>query len=275
MNAKSYLLAVLITLLVLAGCIVWIGVLAFNNVRERRGEIGILRALGLGSGHVFVLFLIKAALIGLLGAAGGYLAGSLVGTLVGDTSAPLAFDLRLLLAVLVAAPALCGLASWIPDDGSARPARELESLAEGLALEGRAATRFEDAVKAATREVPFLSILAAESVVAAGGGGTTEPGAVFKLALERAARGSRSMSAAELQELELLNASLYASVPKKERTRLMAYIGRVQDGRPTMPEDDKAMAGLMRDTFLQLDSSRRTRLTILYDRAIGTAAAPR
>jgi hypothetical protein len=100
--------------LVLAGCVVWVGVLAFNNVRERRSEVGILRALGLGNGHVFALFLIKAALIGLLGAAGGYLAGSLVGTLAGDTSAPLTFDPRLLLAVLVAAPVLCGLASWIP-----------------------------------------------------------------------------------------------------------------------------------------------------------------
>src|SRR5262249_39725313 len=65
--------------LVLAGCIVWVGALALANVRERRGEIGILRALGLGRGHVLALFLIKAVLVGLLGAAVGYLAGSLLG----------------------------------------------------------------------------------------------------------------------------------------------------------------------------------------------------
>jgi hypothetical protein len=91
--------------LALAGCIVWVGALALANVRERRAEIGILRALGLGRGHVLALFLSKAALVGLLGAAAGYLAGSLPEG---------RFDPLLLAAVLAAAPVLCGLASGVP-----------------------------------------------------------------------------------------------------------------------------------------------------------------
>ncbi|HXG11652.1 MAG TPA: FtsX-like permease family protein [Gemmataceae bacterium] len=100
--------------LVLAGCIVWIGVLAFNNVRERQVEIGILRALGLRAGHVFALFLTKAVLVGLVGAAIGYLAGSLIGTYWGEAPAGVRFDPSLLVLVLAAAPVLAALASWVP-----------------------------------------------------------------------------------------------------------------------------------------------------------------
>src|SRR5262249_52406214 len=66
--------------IVLAGCVVWLGVLAFSNVRERAPEIGILRALGLGSGQVVALFLVKALAVGFLGALLGYAAGTLAGT---------------------------------------------------------------------------------------------------------------------------------------------------------------------------------------------------
>lgn len=102
--------------LVLAGSIVWVGLLAFNNVRERRTEIGILRALGLGNGQVYGLFLVKAVLVGLLGAAIGFIPGLLIGLKWGETSvsATALFNPWLLVVVLLAAPLLCALASWIP-----------------------------------------------------------------------------------------------------------------------------------------------------------------
>jgi len=58
------------------GCGVWIGVLAIMNVRERQQEIGIMRALGYGSGRIAGLFLGKAVLIGLCGAVVGYVVGT-------------------------------------------------------------------------------------------------------------------------------------------------------------------------------------------------------
>ncbi len=70
--------------LVLAGCVVWLGVVTLTNVRERAGEIGILRALGVRSAQVFALVLSRAALVGLVGALLGYGAGILVGTAAGD-----------------------------------------------------------------------------------------------------------------------------------------------------------------------------------------------
>lgn len=69
------LFAVIMPLVVVA-CGVWIGVLAITNVRDRQQEIGIMRALGYDSGRIISLFLGKAVVIGLLGAAIGFLAGT-------------------------------------------------------------------------------------------------------------------------------------------------------------------------------------------------------
>ncbi|MBN1507194.1 MAG: FtsX-like permease family protein [Sedimentisphaerales bacterium] len=64
---------------VLAACGVWIGVLAATNVRDRRQEIGLLRALGYDASAILRLFLGKAMLVGLFGAAIGFLVGTGLG----------------------------------------------------------------------------------------------------------------------------------------------------------------------------------------------------
>ncbi len=58
------------------GCGVWIGVLAIMNVRDRQQEIGIMRALGYGSGRIAFLFLGKAVLMGFCGAVFGFFVGT-------------------------------------------------------------------------------------------------------------------------------------------------------------------------------------------------------
>jgi len=62
----------LIMPIVLVVCAAWIGVLAMMNVRDRRYEIGVMRALGYGSGRITLLFLGKALVIGVIGAAVGF-----------------------------------------------------------------------------------------------------------------------------------------------------------------------------------------------------------
>ncbi|MHC4795063.1 MAG: ABC transporter permease, partial [Planctomycetota bacterium] len=57
-------------------CAAWIGLLAMINVRERRQEIGIFRALGYGSSRIASLFLGKAGLVGILGALIGFAIGA-------------------------------------------------------------------------------------------------------------------------------------------------------------------------------------------------------
>jgi len=118
-------LAALLVPLVMVGCAVWVGFLAFGNVRQRGAEIGILRAIGLRSRDILSIFLMKALIMGLAGAVVGYFAGLTVGTLSGElplrTQSPASlFDPGLLLLVLVLSPLLSCLASWIPAMVAAR-----------------------------------------------------------------------------------------------------------------------------------------------------------
>ena len=61
---------------VLVACAVWVALLAVLNVRDRRQEIGILRALGKGGGRIAGLFLGKAALLGLMASVFGAVFGT-------------------------------------------------------------------------------------------------------------------------------------------------------------------------------------------------------
>ena len=112
-------LVALLAPLVILGCAVWVALLAFSNARQRRHEIGILRAIGLRSRHILTVFLIRAVLIGLLGAVLGYAGGFGVGARAGGAAVDAASTGRLfhawvLAAVIAAAPLLAALASWAP-----------------------------------------------------------------------------------------------------------------------------------------------------------------
>jgi putative ABC transport system permease protein len=97
----------------------WVGVLAWLNVRERWREIGILRALGHGSARIAALFLGKAVAVGLIGALIGYAAGTWLALacgpeifrLTGKGIAPLP---ELLAWALLGAPILAAVASLVP-----------------------------------------------------------------------------------------------------------------------------------------------------------------
>jgi ABC-type lipoprotein release transport system permease subunit len=119
LRAEREALAAVLVPVVIVGSGIWIGLLALANVRDRRGEIGILRALGLRSTQILLIFLAKAAATGLAGACLGYAAGRGLGILwhevPGEVPIRLAFiDPRLLLLVLAAAPLWTSLASWLP-----------------------------------------------------------------------------------------------------------------------------------------------------------------
>ncbi len=106
--------------LIVLVCVIWIGLLAWSNVRERRAEIGLLRALGRNTSHIIVLFLGKAVLIGILGgiigcAVGAGLASQLAGTSLFDGSlSNFRPDTGILLATVLGAPLLAAMASYLP-----------------------------------------------------------------------------------------------------------------------------------------------------------------
>ena len=109
----------LVVPMVVLVCGIWIGALAFLNTRERRNEIGVLRALGYGSFKIGALFLGKAVLVGLLGAAAGFAIGSWFALTVGPdlfklTAKHLKPDYGLLGWSLLAAPVFAAISSFIP-----------------------------------------------------------------------------------------------------------------------------------------------------------------
>ena len=112
-------LATVLTPVVVLTMAIWVGLLALANVRQRRTEIGILRAIGKGSGTIACLFLGKAMLLGLLGGALGFALGSLLAQLLGvkilDVPAnQFPIHVEVLLIALLGAPILSAAASYLP-----------------------------------------------------------------------------------------------------------------------------------------------------------------
>lgn len=106
--------AVLVPLVILASG-VWIGSLGWLNARERRGEVGMLRAIGVGTRGILQLFLGRALILGCVGALAGYAVGFAGGMTWGEVRDPIQlFSVPVLVTGLAMAPFLSCIASWIP-----------------------------------------------------------------------------------------------------------------------------------------------------------------
>lgn len=105
---------------VVMACGVWVGVLAIMNVRDRQTEIGLLRALGYGTGRIGGLFLGKALLTGVFGALIGFGAGAALALAFGPDIFKLTARTTVqpegvvLMRALVVAPLFSIIASFIP-----------------------------------------------------------------------------------------------------------------------------------------------------------------
>lgn len=101
------------------GAMVWIALLALGNVRQRRSEIGIYRAVGLDSNRIIAIFLARSAVIGLSGSVAGYglgmaAAGAYSARFAESLAGSLGPDPVLFLILILAAPSLAAVASWLP-----------------------------------------------------------------------------------------------------------------------------------------------------------------
>ncbi len=111
--------AAIVVALVMAASGLWLFWQFLDNVRRRKSEIGILRAIGVKGSRITAIFMIKAVVTGLIAAVPGYLLGLATGTLIGGSgllSSQFSQLNGLLLFVvsIVVAPALCVLACWLP-----------------------------------------------------------------------------------------------------------------------------------------------------------------
>lgn len=108
----------------LVACAVWVGLLALLNVRERRQEIGVLRAVGYKGGRILVLFLGRCVVMGVIGAALGFLVGTFLALHQGPEIFKLTFKnahpaFDLLGPALVTAPLVAALAGILPATAAA------------------------------------------------------------------------------------------------------------------------------------------------------------
>lgn len=98
---------------VVAVSLFWIGLTSFLNVRERLGEIGILRAVGVAGSGILMVFLARAVAAGIIGGIGGLIVAFIVEKRV--TGAPPGMiGMQEILIALSAAPVFAALAAWLP-----------------------------------------------------------------------------------------------------------------------------------------------------------------
>jgi putative ABC transport system permease protein len=115
--ATSNLVLTAVMLMLLVICSVWIGLLAWLNVRERREEIGLLRALGKTSFVIASLFLTRALIVGLFGGILGSFAGLALGWSLSESlfgSGVSKMPLDLILYAVIGGPIVAALASYLP-----------------------------------------------------------------------------------------------------------------------------------------------------------------
>ena len=110
---QEKLSSILVPLVLLVSAL-WVGLVFYTNVRERRSEIGILRALGARAGTILRLFLTKALLMGLAGGVVGYVAGTLAGLGRQAESGSALLQAPLFFLATCTALALSLAASWVP-----------------------------------------------------------------------------------------------------------------------------------------------------------------
>jgi hypothetical protein len=159
------------------------------------------------------------------------------------------------------------LVAWMPEATAARP-NGIDTLAHGLAARGVLATRLRQAVEAAVAAVPHLSEPAAEQLMAQSEARVLEPDQAFRRSLSALAENISALQPAEKAELTRLTTATYAGVPWKDRARLADYVERVRKGATTPPEEDRAMAALLKDAESRLSGDGRLKLQGFYEKAI-------
>jgi hypothetical protein len=159
------------------------------------------------------------------------------------------------------------LVAWMPDGEASRP-DGLDALTRGLAARGLLAARLRDAVDAAVSEVPHLSAPAAEQLMALSEARVLDPDQAFRRSLAALAGLLPSLSPAETRELAALTTATYAGVPWADRARLAGYVERVRSTQATRPDEDRAMAALMKAAEQRLTPARLLRLQAYYEKAI-------
>lgn len=100
-------------------CAVWIGLLVYSNVRDRRQETGTLMAIGFPASDVRTLFVAKSLIMGILGGLLGFILGGAVALRIESRAADMSalnmtVAIEYFLLAILAGAAMCLVGSWVP-----------------------------------------------------------------------------------------------------------------------------------------------------------------
>lgn len=114
MRAEKAALLGLVVPLILIAAFLAVAFLAWLNVGERRGEIGLFRALGWSTGRILGLVLGRSVAVGVVGTLLGLLAALIAGRMLGEGYGWLATQGALVGIVAATAPLASLAAAWLP-----------------------------------------------------------------------------------------------------------------------------------------------------------------
>jgi hypothetical protein len=166
------------------------------------------------------------------------------------------------------------LVGWMPE-GTPRAARDLEALVQGVTTQGDFAVRLQTALVNVTMDVPQLNPVAAEMLMGSSEAKVLEPDQAFRRSIEALSRALPSLSKKDSQDLGQITTATYAALLPRDRSALLAYVGRVRDRQPTTSAQDKEASRIMKMAVLRLSPARRARLQEIYQLAIQAQMAPR
>jgi hypothetical protein len=162
------------------------------------------------------------------------------------------------------------LVAWAPQRVGAA---DLDAVSAGVTTSGKLAANLQQAVQKVTLEVPALTPAAAELLMAKSEARVLEPDQAFRRSFDALASALPTWKGGEAQEMAQLIRSCYATLSPRERTRLAAYVEKVQKHQMTTPQEDRDMGQLMKTAVLRLPAHQRERLQALYQKAVEAAVA--
>jgi hypothetical protein len=162
------------------------------------------------------------------------------------------------------------LVAWAPVSAGAT---DLEALTTGVVTTGALAQNLQQAIQKVTLEVPALTPAAAELLMARSEAKVLEPDQAFRRSFEAVASALPTWKGGEAQEMGRLLSACYRTLTGRDRTRLAAYVEKVQKHQHTTPEEDREILQLMKTAVLRLTGPQRERLQALYQKAVEAAGA--
>ncbi len=170
---------------------------------------------------------------------------------------------------LVAAGLFAALSSetWLP---KAAPSGRLVVKTGRLKQSGDEAERQRQAQQAARQRLPHLAPETIRLVLAKSATGVLDPPALFRVTCDAVDRGSWALTPEEAQELQALRRELLDALLPSEAERVLEY-DDTRARRATLPFENRAALDLFARGVRALPSRSRTRLQVLFGKAVAAA----